>query len=351
METLQLLVAGIAMGSIILTIGKLLSDYKKLLSAKILIAILFCAFSYFLTEIIVEHFVLLFLLEIFGAIIPPLFWLFAISFFSTEKEPLKLTKTHFTVFGLCTVISITLCSYIHSGASLERDALIYINFVIKTSLVIFGLAAVVKNWAVDLVECRRSCRAGIIGAAGVNVIFVMVSEVIFDGEVMPDVLTLFTLTIIAMISLVVSYWMLISNPDGFLQASEQSSVSEEPKKTLLKTPDFVDEQWLEKLNFCMQHDFYYRKNELTIRILAQHLAIPEHHLRRLINQHLGYRNFNDYLNRFRIKEASKRLIDPENSRLPITTIALESGYVSLTTFNKAFKDINEMTPSEFRRLA
>lgn len=351
MELLQYLVAGIAMGSIVLSIGKLASDYRQILSAKILIAIMLCVISFILSQILVQPSSVLFVLQVLGATVPPLFWLFAISFFSTKEEPFSLVPKHYIVLALNAVFSIIVCSYIHSGPSPERDMVIYINFLINTTLVSLGLAAVIKNWAVDLVECRRRCRAGIIGAAGILVIFVMMTEVIFDGEAIPNIVTLFTLSIIAVMSLTIGYWMLISSPEAFLEATEQVSIPDKINLTRPETPDVVDTQWMEKLHLCMEHDFYYRQNELTIRILAQHLAIPEHHLRRLINQHLGYRNFNDYLNRFRIKEASERLTDPANSRLPITTIALESGYVSLTTFNKAFKEINAMTPSQFRRLA
>ena len=99
----------------------------------------------------------------------------------------------------------------------------------------------------------------------------------------------------------------------------------------------------------MEVEYYYRQVDLTIRKLSEYLNIPEHQLRRLINQHMGYRNFNDYLNRYRINDAAERLADPQKVKTPILTIAIESGYASLTTFNKAFKTLKEMTPSEFRR--
>ena len=101
----------------------------------------------------------------------------------------------------------------------------------------------------------------------------------------------------------------------------------------------------------MEQELYYRQVDLTIRSLSDYLIIPEHQLRRLINQHLGYRNFNDYLNRYRVRDAAQRLSDPKLVRLPILTIAIESGYASLTTFNKAFKTLKTMTPSEFRKLS
>ena len=99
----------------------------------------------------------------------------------------------------------------------------------------------------------------------------------------------------------------------------------------------------------MERDLAYRNCELTIRKLGEELSIPEHHLRRLINRHLGYRNFNDYLNRYRIGEAATRLADPQQERLPILTIALEAGYASLPPFNRAFKAYHQKTPSEYRR--
>jgi AraC-like DNA-binding protein len=99
----------------------------------------------------------------------------------------------------------------------------------------------------------------------------------------------------------------------------------------------------------MEGESAYHDSTLTIRKLAEQLTIPEHQLRRLINRHLGYRNFNDYLNRYRIDEAARRLADPVQERLPILTIALEVGYASLTPFNRAFKARHQQTPSEFRR--
>ena len=99
----------------------------------------------------------------------------------------------------------------------------------------------------------------------------------------------------------------------------------------------------------MEGESAYHDSTLTIRKLAEQLSIPEHQLRRLINRHLGYRNFNDYLNHYRIGEAARCLGDPAQERLPILSIALEVGYASLTPFNRAFKARYQQTPSEFRR--
>ena len=72
-------------------------------------------------------------------------------------------------------------------------------------------------------------------------------------------------------------------------------------------------------------------------------------MRRLINGHFGFRNFNEYLNRYRLDEIAARLVDPETQQLPVLTLALEAGFQSLGPFNRAFKQAYGVTPTEYRR--
>ena len=78
--------------------------------------------------------------------------------------------------------------------------------------------------------------------------------------------------------------------------------------------------------------------------------IPEYRLRRLINQRLGYRNFNVFLNNHRIEEAKAALADPAQTEVPVITIAMDAGFQSLGPFNRAFKAVTGVTPTEYRRL-
>ncbi|PCI64811.1 MAG: hypothetical protein COB37_00535 [Kordiimonadales bacterium] len=90
---------------------------------------------------------------------------------------------------------------------------------------------------------------------------------------------------------------------------------------------------------------------LTINCLAGTAHMPEHRLRRLINQHLGFRNFADYLNFHRIQEAKSRLAIVDDRHVPVLTVAMDLGYGSLGPFNRAFKERAGMTPTEFRKKA
>lgn len=107
----------------------------------------------------------------------------------------------------------------------------------------------------------------------------------------------------------------------------------------------------EKLIHVMTVDQIYTDETMTIGKLAGHIGLPEHQLRRLINQGLGYNNFATYLNQYRIAHAKAALSDPEQARIPILTIAMDAGYKTLSTFNRAFKSTENETPSNYRKRA
>ena len=95
----------------------------------------------------------------------------------------------------------------------------------------------------------------------------------------------------------------------------------------------------------------YRREGLTIGTLAASLGLPEYRLRQIINEGLGHRNFNAFLNRYRLEDAKAALGDSHQKDVPILTIAMDAGFQSLGPFNRAFKADTGLTPTEFRRRA
>jgi AraC-like DNA-binding protein len=84
-------------------------------------------------------------------------------------------------------------------------------------------------------------------------------------------------------------------------------------------------------------------------VLAAKLELTEYRLRQVINEGLGYRNFNAFLNRYRIDEAKAGLADLSQRDVPVLTIAMDAGFQSIGPFNRAFKADTGLTPTEFRR--
>ncbi len=97
----------------------------------------------------------------------------------------------------------------------------------------------------------------------------------------------------------------------------------------------------------MQAGQYYLQPNLTLAQLANATALSPTYLSQVINQGFG-QNFYDFVNTFRIKAAQQLLASPRHAHLTVLAIALDCGFQSKSTFNKAFKKVTGTTPSAYR---
>ncbi|MBD3728361.1 MAG: helix-turn-helix transcriptional regulator [Sphingomonadales bacterium] len=93
----------------------------------------------------------------------------------------------------------------------------------------------------------------------------------------------------------------------------------------------------------------YTEADLRVADLAKLTGEPEYKVTQCITGALGFANFNQMVNSYRIAEAKRRLRDPDHAHLPILTIALDCGFGSIGPFNRAFKADTGMTPQIYRR--
>lgn len=100
------------------------------------------------------------------------------------------------------------------------------------------------------------------------------------------------------------------------------------------------------LEKVMKDQSLYRIPTLTLEDLSRELNISKEQISTIINQGFGM-NFNDYVNSYRIEEIKKRFKNGDASRFTILGIALDSGFNSKTTFNRAFKKYTGFTPIQY----
>ncbi|MBR7209363.1 helix-turn-helix transcriptional regulator [Microvirga sp. STS02] len=106
--------------------------------------------------------------------------------------------------------------------------------------------------------------------------------------------------------------------------------------------------WREKLLTLMAEQQPWLEPELTLAELAHRLRTNTSLLSHVINTGCG-QNFNDFVNRYRVAEAERKLQDPRLAHYSLVGIALESGFNSKSTFNRVFKKLTGRTPGELSR--
>jgi AraC-like DNA-binding protein len=232
-----------------------------------------------------------------------------------------------------------------------RFSILAINLLVL-GFIALAVGQTVASWSADLVEGRRRLRVFIVSAAalygGINAVL----QILVSGREAADVANTANAALLAGIVATICYAMMrVAAVDLFPVAPVVTAVANVPGPAVA-APDSgaVDQRLVDALMRLMADERIYRHDNITIGTLATKLRIPEYRLRRLINQRLGYRNFNVFLNNHRIEEAKAALADPSQAEVPVITIAMDAGFQSLGPFNRAFKATTGVTPTEYRRL-
>ncbi len=270
------------------------------------------------------------------------FWLFARALFD---DGFKFRWWYVSIWVAMVALGLVQIFVLLPTRSAPADG---VRLALSLASLFFATLAVGQSlvgWRADLIEGRRRLRMFVVGTTACYIAVIGVAELILRGSPPPALAsTANAVGLVAMAAAMV--WPLLrvagdglfANPSGVPVGAHDAAGVEPPD------PKLVDA--LERL---MTTERIYRQEALTIATLAVRLGLAEYKLRRLINQGLGYRNFNAFLNRYRIDEAKTALADPAQAEVPILTIAMDAGFRSLGPFNRAFKAETGVTPSEFRR--
>ena len=312
-----------------------------------------------------------------------LFWLLARALFDDgfvlrRRDAALWLVTALCAFGIC------------RDAPWESLAGPWLRAGLRWLPLMFAVAALwtaARHWASDLVEPRRRLRAVVVWGGGVyTVVQAMARLEASHGQLVGAAALADVLALLLLIGMVAARLLRASGDARWLGASDATVPAQEPgwpsltlppeaqrpvtgaafdtvlgtvlgtaPDTALDTPlDPADQRLAAALDLAMAPDSpkaAWRAEGLTLAALASRLAVPEYRLRRHINQRLGHRNFNAYVNGLRIAAAQQALVDPALAGRPILSIALDLGFASIGPFNRAFKAITGLTPGDFRQQA
>lgn len=279
----------------------------------------------------------LFLIAVTGSIcIPVIFFLLTKAIFDDHFKP-----TAFVALWFLVAIVVHFWVYLNDFVRIPRwaEQLSYIiSEIVSVGFVLAGIYTAIKTRRIDLIESRMKFRN----------IFIMVTAALIGitliVESMPIVQeSVDFLQILQRLSiLALTGFFLIGNfeiKSGFFFREQEKDRPLPAGNSMLRL----------KLQSLIEERKVYRKEGLTIRKLAGMLNDQEYKVRRLINGELGFRNFNDFLNQYRVNEACEILTDPAQNKKTILEIAYSLGYQSIGPFNKAFRELKGTTPTTYRK--
>lgn len=271
----------------------------------------------------------------FSVMAAGLFWAFALELFGDNARltPIRLAPAA----ALLAIGGLAMAS-----PPAAARVLWLLQNLVGAGLMLHVLFVVWSGWRGDLVEARRRLRGPLLGVAAVYTLIVVgvQSAELFAGPASQ----LSTLAAVSLLAMSLAGGAVFLRADGQLFGPAAGRPSVRPVAA-------ADGPLLDRLNGALDRDELWREEGLTIGALAAKLGAPEHHVRRLINEGLGFRNFAAFINARRITAAQQALGDPAQARVTVAAIAYEVGFASLAPFNRAFRDATGQTPTEWRRAA
>jgi len=281
---------------------------------------------------------------------PAVVWMLALVLF---REDARVGPLHLMAAGL--LVSVTMAGdygRFALGPLQAEPAAAQAAFLAgRLGAIVLLLAAcwqAVSHWRADLVEQRRRVRAGFVAVIGSVFVALASSEFVFGGHGAPLEILVVGHSMLLALAFVLMQFVARGGMEELLATAAPRAAA---VPLAVVRGDAAEAALARRVVDAMGARHLWKRERLGIADLAAELHTQEYLLRRAINRHLGYRNFNDFLHHYRLAEAARRLADPAEAHLPILTIALDCGYGSIGPFNRAFKARFEVTPTQYRQVS
>ncbi len=210
----------------------------------------------------------------------------------------------------------------------------------------FALGWALRESGADLVEARRKTRIVLVVVTVAHIVLTVLVE-----RLALQILALPTGVYFAAHAGITAFGLLLTGTVVLLLLRPDAARFVDPRRPA-PVATAVDSSRhaydVGRIRAAFESERVYRRRGLTIGALAEHLKLPEYRLRTLIHGDLGYRNFNTLLHHYRVEEVSEALADPARDDELVLTLALSAGYDSISPFNRAFRALKGMTPTQFR---
>lgn len=106
------------------------------------------------------------------------------------------------------------------------------------------------------------------------------------------------------------------------------------------------EKLFNKIETCMTENMLFKDEKFNLSKLSVALNVNSTYISKAI-RYKGYPNFNNYLNVYRINYIKKLFTEIDFQKTTLMYVYTEAGFSNQSTFNRVFKQIEGITPSEY----
>lgn len=276
----------------------------------------------------------------------------------------RMTAVDWCLLGYFVVARVLLGGFFFSRVGASDTVLIAIYMLPLAILIYFAVMAAVfttQGYRADLLENRRTLRVYFVIGTLLFIVprlvlgLLVYSAMLFENAGFgPTGFPDWTHAVYIFLVFLAFNLLIFQRHEDLLKLFTETSVSPEaaedgsPQKQASTEPGREETALARRITAMMSERRLYTRQGFTIADLARELCVHENQLRKAINNEMEFRNFNQFLNHYRLAEAGRLL---RQSDAPVSRIAFDVGYASLSSFNSVFKHRFAQTPTEYRQAA
>jgi AraC-like DNA-binding protein len=142
-------------------------------------------------------------------------------------------------------------------------------------------------------------------------------------------------------------FVLIGGTTGYIYYRKKQKAGTTASGGFVIEPEKADEI-IKKVTYLFDVEKIYRKEDISVQSISEKLDIPSYQLSWIINKKMNV-TFSGLVNSYRVEEVKKGLASPHDGEKTILEIAFDAGFNTKTSFNRVFKKLTKMTPSQYRK--
>ena len=113
--------------------------------------------------------------------------------------------------------------------------------------------------------------------------------------------------------------------------------------------DKARDKILEDLLYKLKKEKIYLQSDITVDRLATMLETNNKYISRVINEEFNT-SFINLINEYRVNKARELMTDSKTEHFTMEAVAYDVGFNSVSTFNRAFKKVTGLVPSQYKKL-
>lgn len=296
----------------------------------------------------------------------PFFYTFLIHYLNIEKESKSILKLALPIFLLLIIIRISFVSFYSDNDSIEVTYLFekYTTFEEIFSLVV---SLTTFGYSFHIVSKRQDLFSQILSYDNLKWVYSFfklgVSIYIFWIVALAFTVVLdfkdfiYSYYPLRVLTTVLIYWAgyqsilqlrLLKERKNLRKKLNLQSVTTQTFDTNTSDNSEYLDALFAKLEKLLESTRLFTQPKINLELLANELDVSSNKLSSCIKKNTS-NNFNDFINGYRVHLAKELLVDNDYKQYTITSIGLESGFNSKSSFYYTFKKYTGITPAAYQK--